>query len=175
MGKTIFLTCLIVLAAGCKQPAEQKTEISADKTIKVTSTAVMEAARNYLQQSVSNPIVSEIDGLLRIQGIGETYILESGAILTGRIDDDNREDAIATCRYEKTGEEVTKAHLILLNPDSLQVITAVTLDMEMMSITNGTIQVLRSTLPPDDPGLVPCPVCVDTLYFRLQNGEFVEI
>ncbi|MBN2814236.1 MAG: hypothetical protein JXQ80_09180 [Bacteroidales bacterium] len=175
MKNLSYLLLLSVLLYACKHDSGSAKKVEAVPTIKVSADAVMKAAKDYLQQSVSNPIVSEIEGLLRVQGVGETYILESGAVLTGRIDDDNREDAIATCRYEKTGEEVTKTHLILLNKDSLQVVTAVTLDMEMMSIANGTIQVLRSTLPPDDPGIVPCPVCVDTLYFRLENGEFVEI
>lgn len=176
MKNLIYLGCLALLISGCKGTVNQNDNaLTGTIPVKPEKKQVVEATRDYLMATVKNPIVSENSGLYRIQGTGEVYIFDPSGVSIGKLDEDDKDDAVITCTYESTGNDITKRLLILMNKDSLTVVTALTSDLSVLKISDKILYVERSTAPEDDPGVVPCSACVDTLRYRMVSDSLIEL
>lgn len=173
MKSPIFIATLLVMLAGCSN-SDRKGNQSFAVSTGIDKKKVIETARDYLISKMKDPKVGENNGIVRIQGLGEVCILETSHIVIGKLDADDREDAVVTCTYEQTGKPITKKHIVVLNRDSLVAVDDLVSRMEVLTIADQTLFAEISTVPEDDPG-PPCSICKDALLYRMQGDSLVKI
>jgi|GEM_PF-5091895 hypothetical protein len=175
MKNLIYISVLMIFAAGCIGAADKQEKAPVSRTTgKLTPQQVMETTSSYIVKQVRNPIVARNNGICRIQGDGELYVLEEKGITLGRLDADDRDDAVLSCTYEQTGKRVTNRHFILLNKDSLTILTSLTSRMKVIAIAAGVLYAEISTRPEDDPGQ-DCEACIETLRYKVEGDSLVKI
>jgi hypothetical protein len=167
---TFFL--FILMLGSCN--GKKDTAGSDSKTpVKVTKAEVTRVVKNYFRQKFKDPIISENEGLVRIQGFMETGIFKQDRIFIGKLDNDETLDAVVTYGYQKTGSMAYDRHLVLLNTDSLRVVKDFPAVMKIMEISSGRV-IAETDTTPKELNTKPCPSCIVVVKLKLQGDSLVR-
>jgi hypothetical protein len=164
-----FLSILLFIS--CNGKKEQAISSSVPNE-KITKAEVTQVVINYLKNKFKDPIISENEGLTRIQGYMETAIFKQDRIFIGKLDSDETQDAIVTYGYQKTGSMAYDRHLIILNKDSLRVINDFPEVMKIEEISSGKVIATKDTTP-KKLDTQPCPSCIVMIKLKLQGDSLV--
>jgi hypothetical protein len=173
--KTLIYSCFflfIILFNSCNGNRENATP-SANSPVKVTKSEVTRVVKNYFKQKFKNPIISENEGLVRIQGDMELGIFREDKIFIGKLDNDETLDAIVTYGYQATGAMAFDRHIILVNKDSLRVINDFPAVMAIQEIASGKVIALEDTSP-KELNVGPCASCQVLIHLRLTGDSLVR-
>lgn len=146
---------------------------SAKPEVKITKDLVTRTVKNYFKQKFKEPIISENEGLVRIQGYMETGIFKQDRIFIGKLDNDETPDAIVTYGYQKTGSMAYDRHLILLNKDSLRVVNDFPGAMKIVEIASKRV-IAETDTTPKEVNAKPCPSCIVLVRLKLQGDSLVR-
>jgi hypothetical protein len=167
---TFFL--FILLLGSCNGKKDNMTT-SAKPHDKITKAEVTQVVIKYFKQKFKDPIISENEGLVRIQGFMETSIFKQDRIFIGKLDNDETQDAVVTYGYQKTGSMASDRHLIILNKDSLQVVNDFPAAMKIQEIASKRVIALTDTTP-KEVNVAPCPSCQVLIQLKLQGDSLVR-
>jgi hypothetical protein len=167
---TFFLFVMMISSCNGKK---DNTMSSAKPHAKITKAEVTEVVKNYFKHKFKEPIISENEGLVRIQGDMETAIFKQEKIFIGPLDDDGTQDAVVTYGYQKTGSMAYDRHLILLNKDSLVVVKDFPAVMKIMDIESKRV-IIETDTTPNEPKAAPCPSCIVLMKLKLQGDSLVR-
>ncbi len=150
----LFLFLIILTSCDGKK---KNAMTSADPHVKITKAEVTGVVKNYFKQKFKDPIISENEDLVRIQGFMETGIFKQDRIFIGKLDNDETDDAVVTYGYQKTGSLAYDRHLILLNKDSLRIVNDFPAVMQIQGIVSRKLIAVTDTSP-KELNADPCPV-----------------
>ncbi len=167
---TFFL--FLIMLSSCTRNKENAVS-SAKPPVKVTKAEVTRVLKNYFKQKFKNPIISENEGLVRIQGDMELGIFSEDKIFIGKLDNDETQDAVVTYGYQKTGSMAYDRHLILLNTDSLRVVNDFADVMKIEEIASKRVIAVKDTSP-KELNADPCPSCQFLVQLKLQGDSLVR-
>jgi len=173
--KTILIRILFfsILVLGSCNGKKEKGTSSTQPSVKLTKAEVTRVVKNYFRQKFNDPIISENEGLVRIQGEMELVIFNQNKIFIGKLDKDETLDAIVTYGYEKTNDYAYDRHLILLNQDSLRIVNDFPAAMKIEEITARRVIALIDTSHYDLPH-APCASCQVLMQLRLEGDTLVR-
>jgi hypothetical protein len=173
MKTLIFKTLLLFLIffPSCNGNKENSAS-SAKHTVQTTKTEVSRVVINYFRQKFNQPIISENEGLTRIQGDMEIAVFKQDRIFIGKLDNDETLDAIVTYGYQKTGSLAYDRHIILLNKDSLQIVNDFPAVMQIQEIASRRVSAVVDTTP-KKLDTSPCPKCQFLVQLKLQGDSLV--
>ena len=167
---TLFL--FVIMLISCNGNKENAMS-SAKPPVKITKAEVTQAVKNYFIQKFKNPIISENEGLVIIQGDMEISIFKQDRIFIGKLDNDQTQDAVVTYGYQKTGSMAYDRHLILLNTDSLRVVNDFAAAMKIEEIASKRVIALADTTP-KEVNIAPCPSCQVLIQLKLVGDSLVR-
>jgi hypothetical protein len=173
--KTVIYTTFflfIMMLSSCNGKKENAMS-SAKPHALITKAEVTQVVKNYFKQKFKNPIISENEGLVRIQGDMEISIFKQDRIFIGKLDNDETQDAVVTYGYQKTGSMAYDRHLILLNADSLRVVHDFAAAMKIEEIASKRVIALADTTP-EEFNVAPCPSCQVLIQFKLVGDSLVR-
>jgi hypothetical protein len=174
MKTVIYSTFFLVLILLSSCNGKKNNEMSSAKPhIKITKAEVTQVVKNYFKQKFKEPIISETESLVRIQGNMEISIFKQDRIFIGKLDNDETEDAVVTYGYQKTGSMAYDRHLILLNKDSLRVVTDFPAVMKILEISSRRVIAEIDTTPKVF-NVSPCPSCLELIKLKLQGDSLVR-
>lgn len=168
---SIFLL-FVFLFSSCKGNKEN-TASSAGSLVKITKTQVTGVVKNYIKQRFKNPIVSENEGLVRIQGDLELAIFDQNKIFIGKLDNDETPDAVVTYGYQKVGSMAYDRHLVILNSDSLRVVKDFQAVMKILEINSRRV-IAEVDTTPIEINAIPCPSCQAVIHLKLAGDSLVR-
>jgi hypothetical protein len=168
---SIFILFLVLLSS-CNGKKDNAMS-SAKPPIKITKAEVTRVVKNYFKQKFKEPIISENEGLVRIQGDMETGVFKQDRIFIGKLDNDETEDAMVTYGYQKTGSMAYDRHLILLNKDSLRIVNDFPAAMKIEEITSKRV-IAETDTSPKELDAEPCPSCLVIIKLKLQGDSLVR-
>jgi hypothetical protein len=140
----------------------------------ITKAEVARVVKNYFKQKFRDPVISENEGLVRVQGFMEMGIFSEDKIFIGKLDNDETQDAVVTYGYQKTGSMALDRHLILLNTDSLRVVKDFPRAMTIQEIASRRVIAVADTSP-RELNAQPCPSCRMLIEFRLAGDSLVRV
>jgi len=162
----------IILLSSCN--GKNENVVSSEKPlVKITKAEVTRAVKNHFRQRFKDPIFSENEGLVRIQGDMELALFRQDKIFIGKLDNDETLDAIVTYGYQATGAMAFDRHIILLNKDSLRVVNDFPAVMNIQEIASRTVIALEDTSP-KELNAAPCPSCQVLIQLKLQGDSLVR-
>ncbi len=127
----------------------------------------------YFARRLGNAKVftDEDDGLVTITNDVTGYKIDNGKIVTGLIDEDEREDAIVPF-YTLSGKSIMGYyHMILLASADTFVVSGTVSDIfSVHEIKDRKILAEVSTVSPDSPGF-GCDECREVVRYILKNGN----
>jgi hypothetical protein len=167
---TLFL--FIMMLGSCSGKKGNATT-SAESHAAITKAEVTRVVINYFKQKFKEPIISENEGLVRIQGDMEISIFIQDKIFIGKLDNDETQDAVVTYGYQKTGSMAYDRHLILLNTDSLRVVKDFPAVIKIQGIANKKVFAEVDTTP-KEVNTPPCPVCQVLIQLKLEGDSLVR-
>jgi hypothetical protein len=173
--KTLLFSTLFILTvmfSACNGNKD-KAMSSAKPHANITKAEVTRAVINYFKHKFKEPIISENEGLVRIQGDMEISLFKQDKIFIGKLDNDDTQDAIVTYGYQKTGSMAYDRHLILLNTDSLRVVKDFPAVMKIQEIASKRVIALIDTTP-KEVNTAPCPSCQVLLKLKLEGDSLVR-
>jgi hypothetical protein len=162
----------IIMLSSCNGNKENAMS-SAKPIVKVTKAEVTRVVKDYFKQKFKNPIISENEGLVRIQGDLELSIFRQDKIFIGKLDNDETLDAVVTYGYQKTGSMAYDRHLILLNTDSLRIVKDFPAVMKIQEIASKRVIAVIDTAP-KQLNAAPCPSCQFLVQLKLQGDSLVR-
>jgi hypothetical protein len=175
MKTTIYSTIFLCFMVLCSCNGKKNDPAPSEKShAKITKAEVTRVVKNYFKQKFKEPIISENEGLVRIQGDMEIGIFKQDKIFIGNLDNDETQDAMVTYGYQKTGSMAADRHLILLNTDSLRVVKDFPAAMEIKEIASHMVLALVDTSPKQLDSR-PCPSCQFLKQLRLQGDSLVQV
>jgi hypothetical protein len=174
MKTLIYSTCflLIMMLSSCNGKKDNAMS-SAIPHAKITKAEVTQVVKNYFKQKFKNPIISENEGLVRIQGDLELGIFRQDKIFIGKLDSDETQDAVVTYGYQKTGSMAYDRHLIILNTDSLRVVNDFPAVMKIEEISSRRLVAVTDTTP-KELNAAPCPSCQVLMQLKLVGDSLVR-
>ena len=167
---TFFL--FIVMLSSCNGKKENVMS-TVKPPVKITKTQVTQAVISYFKQKFKNPIIGENEGLVRIQGDMEVCIFKQDKIFIGKLDNDETQDAVVTYGYQKTGSLAIDRHIILLNTDSLRVVSDFPAVMKIQEIASKRVIAVVDTTP-KEVNTPPCPSCQVLVQLKLEGDSLVR-
>jgi hypothetical protein len=174
MKTTIFSTffLFILMFSSCNGKKDNGMS-SAKPHDKITKAEVTQVVIKYFKQKFKEPIISETEDLVRIQGFMETSIFKQDRIFIGKLDNDETQDAVVTYGYQKTGSMAYDRHLILLNKDSLLIVNDFPAAMKIREISSRRVVAVADTTP-KEMNVAPCPSCQFLIQLKLQGDSLVQ-
>lgn len=165
-----FILIIVIISScnGKKDNAKSTVQYHA----KITKTEVVQVVKDYFKHKFKEPIISENEGLFRIQGNQEIAIFKEDKIFIGKLDNDDTQDAVVTYGYQKTGSLAYDRHLILLNTDSLRIVNDFPAAMEIKEIASKRVIALVDTTP-KKLDTNPCPSCQFLVQLKLHGDSLV--
>ena len=174
MKTVIYSTSFLIFMILSSCNGKKENVMSSPKPhVKITKTEVTQLVKNYFKLKFKEPIISENEGLVRIQGDREIAIFKVDRIFIGKLDNDETQDAVVTYGYQKTGSMAYDRHLILLNKDSLRVVNDFPAAMEIQEIASNKVIALIDTSP-KQLDASPCPSCQFLIQLKLQGDSLVR-
>lgn len=114
------------------------------------------------------------DGSVRIGENLITSLVDPSKIVTGLIDNDSDEDAIATITSYRGNFRIMTEHLFLIKENrKFTLVTVIEADMEILQISDRIISAGVPRFPSDSPDY-DCNVCKDTVRYQFRDGNFVR-
>jgi hypothetical protein len=174
MKTTIYSVFFLFLMMLSSCNGKKDNAMSSSKPhVKITKDEVTRVVKNYFKQKFKEPIISENEGLVRIQGDLEISIFKQDRIFIGKLDNDETEDAVVTYGYQKTGSMAYDRHLILLNTDSLRIVNDFPAVMKIQEIASKRV-IAETDTSPKELNAGPCPSCVVLIKLKLQGDSLVR-
>jgi hypothetical protein len=174
MKTLIYSTFILIIMIISSCNGKKDNSMSpAQPPAKITKDEVAQVVKNYFKQKFKEPIISENEGLVRIQGNMELAIFKLDKIFIGKLDNDETQDAVVTYGYQKTGSLAYDRHLILLNTDSLRIVNDFPAAMEIKEIASKRVIALVDTTP-KKLDTNPCPSCQFLVQLKLQGDSLVR-
>jgi hypothetical protein len=170
--KTLIYSTLIIfiMMLGSCNGKKDNVMTSRGPNANITKAEVTRVVINYFKHKFKEPIISEGEGLVRIQGDMEISIFSQNKIFIGKLDNDATQDAVVTYGYQKTGSMAYDRHLILLNSDSLRVVNDFAAAIKIQEIASKRVIAQADTAPRE----VPCPTCQVLIQFKLVGDSLVR-
>jgi hypothetical protein len=166
MKKSFLLLFCILLFTRCNNQ---------DKSEEKFRTRVLSVVEDYVLGHLKTVEreVSE-DGIISIGDDQKKYFIDPAKILIGLIDDDQKEDAIATI-VSYGGQYPVTEHLLIINTNGkLTMLRSVESDMRILGLNERTITADVPTHPRSSP-LYYCPECREIVRFRFNKGDLEKI
>lgn len=173
--KTIYLvlSCIIVLTC-CT--SNNSLERKHDKLTGKNRKALIVFVENYLKDRLqdSKIFIDEADGLITITNDISGYKIDHSRIVTGKIDEDEFEDAVVPV-YTLRGESVMGyAHLLVINSSGAYSVKKIMNNIfRIHGIMNGHVIAEISTVDPDSPGF-GCNECKEVVDLVYIDGDLVK-
>jgi hypothetical protein len=174
MKTVLYCTFILFTLVLSSCNGKKGNPISSSKpNAKITKAEVTRVVINYFEHKFKEPIISENEGLVRIQGYEETGIFKQDRIFIGKLDNDETPDAVVTYGYQKTGSMAYDRHLILLNKDSLRVVNDFPRVMKIVEIASNRV-IAETDTTPKEVNAKPCPSCIVLVRLKLQGDSLVR-
>jgi hypothetical protein len=136
---------------------------------------VMGMAAGFARSKFTDPKETVLDdGKLKISDNGITSLVDPAKIVTGLLDNDSDEDAIATITSYRGNLRIKTEHLILLKVKrKFTLVRVLESDMEIMQIKDRIITAEVPKFPPDSPDY-DCNLCKESVKYRFADGNLVK-
>jgi hypothetical protein len=175
MKTLLYFSPFLAFLLACSSSGIKDAGHAPEKNVsKITRTQVAEAVKDYFMKNLVNPVAGENNELFRIQGDKEICMVKFTEIFTGKLNNDEKEDAIVSYSYEKTGSKPVKKHLILINDGGLHIVKDFTAPMVVLALSDRRVIAEVDNSSPDIPWQQGCHTCKETVIFRLQGDSLVR-
>ncbi len=173
MKRRSVLVLLILIMLSCNRN-ESNTGSGTITTPRIRK-QVMEIAVSYARDKFKDSKETVLDdGGVRISDNRITSLVDPAKIVTGLIDSDSDEDAIASIISYNGRVRIKTEHLILIKVNRKFTLARVLeADMEIMEIKDRIITAGIPKFPPDSPDY-DCNVCKDTVRYQFREGNLVR-
>ncbi|HEX2969010.1 MAG TPA: hypothetical protein VHO46_07870 [Bacteroidales bacterium] len=144
-------------------------------TVEKKRKQVMKIAEKYIEGQMKSPkkTISK-EGLVLLEDSVKSYIIDPSAVFTGRVNDDNHDDAIITIVSYKSGYLGLIEHLVLINTNGHLIMQcSVESDMKILGLENGLITAEVPEYSRNSP-LFNCPSCREVVKFRFVDGKLIR-
>jgi hypothetical protein len=152
------------------------SRLTGDPTEKKIKKQVIRIAESHVRDQMKDARKTITkDGLILFSDGEMKCLIDPVYILSGEIDEDTINDAIATLFIFRDQTLTRKEHLILINKDGKLMISKVFEgDMKIISIKDRTIYVEVSKIASDSP-LYGCKICKEIIKYQYLKGDTVRV
>jgi hypothetical protein len=178
MKKSLLIVIFISLLISCTQ--------NNNTTKKSTVKEAMEVAVKYAREKFNEPRdTAAVSGIVTVEegqvnfvtaSISNVkYIIDPKKILTGLIDDDNNEDAIAYIYSVDDKGMENPENLIMIRTDGkLMLSRVIESNMKVLSVNDRIITAEVSSRSVNTP-LRDCHVCKEVVKYKFKSGDLIKV
>ena len=174
MNRSYLLFILIIFLISC---SHKDNNTGAGSTISPRiKRQVMALATSHAMNKFKNAKKAVMkDGIVIIGDDQIRCIIDPAGILTGLIDDDEKEDVIISIPSYKGQFLIRKEHLILIRTGGKFKVGSISeSDMKIMEIKDKLIKAEVPKFAPDSPNY-NCELCQEVVKFMYKDGELVRL
>jgi hypothetical protein len=159
-----MILAVLVFSQSCSTGDERKTR------------EIMKIAVDYASGQVSTPErKTGQNGIMIVGNEEKCYIVDTAAIFTGLIDDDEKEDAIISVTSYQNRFLGPTEHLFIMNINNkLMMLKSFESDMKILSLKDRIITAEVPEHGRNSP-LFYCPSCREVVRYKFINGDLVKV
>jgi hypothetical protein len=168
----IFLSLLIAFSSCNTKNEKSALSVVSPKLKK----EVLQVAEEFIMKKMKNTERKDSESGIIVFSEGNIkYGIDPSKIITGEINDDNKEDAIITV-YGFTDQQLTSTeHLILINTDGKLLLSrAIESEMKVLRIEEKMIIAELPTVSRDSPNY-GCEMCKEVVKYKFVNGDLIVV